>query len=184
MSALADAQAPVRRAALALHSVSELDRAWMLGAISQEQRGQLEPLLQELEGLGIPREPAVLHEMVAAAMRMEPALETLELARGLEPEDLGRIAAALKAESPALVAAILGAPGWPWREEILARFDDEFRAAVRRALFVRKSAPALEQAIAGELRRVLPEHSKHLPAATPSRWQRLRARLQAARSRP
>lgn len=50
----------LRQAALALHAMGEPDRAWVLAALTVEQRESLQALLAELRELGIPQDGALL----------------------------------------------------------------------------------------------------------------------------
>lgn len=54
------ATALLRKAALALHALSPDDQAWMLAQLDPQAQTQLQPLLAELQSLGIPQDPTLI----------------------------------------------------------------------------------------------------------------------------
>lgn len=62
--------AALKKAALALHALSPADQAWMLARLGLTEQAQLNALLEELQTLGIPQEPAVIE---AALQGNKPA---------------------------------------------------------------------------------------------------------------
>ena len=92
MNDLAEPPHGMRRAALTLHALDRGDRAWVLGQLSEGQRGLLEPLLADLATLGIPRDRALIQDAMTVeatlAVPLQPAFDAqalcLVLAR--EPE--------------------------------------------------------------------------------------------------
>jgi hypothetical protein len=79
MSVLAETSNGTRRAALTLHALERSDRAWLLGQLSHGQRELLEPLLADLETLGIPRDRGLIQDaMTAEATFAVPAHMALD----------------------------------------------------------------------------------------------------------
>ena len=98
---------PLRQSALALHALASQDRAWVLAALPEGQRAALQPLLAELEEIGIPRDADLLQAVQPPAARQRSAGELDALAR------------LLRREPPGVAAVFLAAEAWPWRREVL-----------------------------------------------------------------
>ena len=109
---------PAHRAALALHALPGDDRDWVLEALPADQQSMLQPLLRELEELGIPRE-AGLFDGVAGSRR-EQAITAVDALRALDGAGVRRLAGLLAAEPPRVAVALLAGGPWPWREQLLA----------------------------------------------------------------
>jgi len=116
----------LRRAALTLHALTHGDRAWMLERVEPAQRRALESLLTELANLGIPPDAAILQQAMAAS-RDGTVLPARAVLDALAPEQAGKL---LAGEPAALVARVLAARAWPWREAFLGGLD----AGARRRL--------------------------------------------------
>lgn len=139
-----------RSAALVLHSMSEADRAWALSELSEEERGVLRPLIDELQALGVPADT----EWVSSALGA-PA----PLARGREASDPTQrkvararpeqVVAVLQDEPVELVRRLLGLSSWPWKAEVIAALNSRrgelFDAAP--ALALSQSPSALDRAV-------------------------------------
>src|SRR5438105_1901857 len=54
--------APLRKAALLLHAMNEVDRRWMLARVEEPQRTRVVALLEELVALAFPADPELLRE--------------------------------------------------------------------------------------------------------------------------
>jgi hypothetical protein len=145
-----DVQEDARRAALVVHALPDRDREWLLQRIAPPQRQLLEPLLQELEAIGIPRAPGLLQDMRGASggQAMEQDAQAESLRRVLEAEPLQ------------LTAAILSLRDWPLAARFAAALGPQRRAAALLAAPGVPAPPALrdavlqavEQAITDELR--------------------------------
>lgn len=109
MSLATELPDPLRQSALTLHALAAQDRAWVLAALPGGQRAALQPLLAELEEIGIPRDPDLLEAAQPRAARQRSAGELDALAR------------VLRREPPRVAAVFLAAEPWPWRGEVLQR---------------------------------------------------------------
>lgn len=134
---------PARRAALALHALCDTDRAWMLASMPAAHRRLLEPLLEELRNLGLPRDGALV-EGLAAAVAETSGHACAAPASPLTPAQAVHLAAWLEAE-PAQVAArlLVACPGW--RTALLGAFAPTTRIVVEREMPELVAAPALEE---------------------------------------
>ncbi|WP_423199788.1 MULTISPECIES: hypothetical protein [unclassified Cupriavidus] len=114
----------LRRAALALHAMSAVDRAWMLGRLPAASLGTLRGHLRELQALGVPRDSSLLD-----VTDVEPPDEgagpdcnsnaSLAVRAAALPAE--RVAEALREEPASLVASLLAIQDWPWRQAVLQR---------------------------------------------------------------
>ncbi len=104
------AEARTRRAALALHALATDDRARVLAMLADAQRQRVEPMLSELQELGIPAgiapSPPESANAGAACVQRLSAL-TVE-----------QVAPALAALAPATVTALLRVHDWPWADAL------------------------------------------------------------------
>ncbi|HJV47718.1 MAG TPA: hypothetical protein VJ549_00455, partial [Geothrix sp.] len=117
-----------RKAALLLHAMSPQDQRWILGRLPVSQANGLQELLDELDGLGIPRDRLLLDEVVAMPPRLMPlGALTLEgkagqedaLIQALAGADPGLLVSVLGGEPAGLIAQVLEICDWPWREGFL-----------------------------------------------------------------
>ena len=166
---------PVHRAALTLHALSSDDRAWVLEALSSHQRSVLQPLLGELDELGIPRGPDLLRGL--AGTGSEAAIPASEALQALDDPAVRRLASLLAAEPPRLAAALLAGRSWPWREQLLAALPQAMAQEVESLARSGSPALALHAAIVAEaVLRVAGERAEPKPV---SRWHLLRHALLA-----
>jgi hypothetical protein len=110
-----------REAALLMHSLPPAARNQVLQRLNAAERAQVEPLLAELAGLGIPRLPAERLD----ALRL-PAASQDESER-LRPVPASHLLAALRDAGPATLALLLRVADWPWKAKLLAGLDDQRR---------------------------------------------------------
>jgi hypothetical protein len=141
-----------RRAALAMHALPEIDRAWILRQLPPAQRERLDALLGELKALAIPANRVLVQELLAEAVQtpapaVQAAGETqqqFEAIAGLEAALLSRV---LQAEPVALIAHLLDLRRWPWHDTLLEQLGVVKRRRVEDAL----------QALRAPARRATPE---------------------------
>lgn len=137
-----------RRAALALHALSEQDRDWVLDAVPEHQAKVLRELLQDLHRLGIPPLDPRLQESLTDSSPADRAQARLHR---LGTEDLHALACLLRRE-PARVARLLldGRP-WPWRRTMADHLQMESSEAPQRTIRGRALQDAVERAVAKRL---------------------------------
>ena len=122
-----DSATPIRRAALLLHAMAPVDRDWALAQLPADSRVRLQALLRELAALGIPHDPALLKQVASAGIpAAEPTLDVLCDDAGSEPPlaaiaaaDPARLAVVLRDEPVDLVAMLLAARDWTWRDAFM-----------------------------------------------------------------
>lgn len=130
--------APIRRAALALHGMGDADRDWMLASVAPAHRRLLEPLLAELHALGIARDPRLLDPIEESTPAAPAALPST----GISEEEAQRLAVLCSREPAPLVAQLLVACPH-WRDQVLASMSTAVRAAVEDVGSTIPAAPAL-----------------------------------------
>jgi hypothetical protein len=109
-----------RSAALVLHGMSPADRAWALAELSVEERNVLLPLIDELQSLGVPADPAWAASALDTAVAASSP-EQLDSARRRVAAALPQqVASILEAEPVDLVRRLTAMAAWPWRGEVLA----------------------------------------------------------------
>lgn len=167
MNAAPLAAASPRRAALLVHAMPPADREWLLGSLAPHHRVELELLLDELRELGIPRDEAMLREIVAAPPQARPAT-AVERMETITPAQVARLAHLLRQEPPQLAATLLALRAWPWKDTVARALAPLVKPA--RPL----RAPALQHALCESvLRRLAAAETLAPPPARP--WQRLLA---------
>lgn len=114
----------LRQAALVLHGLADTDRAWMLGQLPSHQAAPVHELLIELRDLGIPTDPSFAAQALAShrkrAFRASPRgqePDSTQFVRATSVESLRRV---LDGEPQGLIAVLLAAADWPWRDAYLA----------------------------------------------------------------
>lgn len=104
-----------RRAALALHCLTDDDAAWVLERLRENDRQAVLPLLAELKALGIP--PS--RELLSGVRECLPQHgEDSDLAL-LRAADASNIAMLLDQEPLALTALLLRCEAWPWQRQFM-----------------------------------------------------------------
>lgn len=113
----------MRRSALLLHSVGADDQAWLLDRLTDQQQSALRGLLGELEQLGIPRQPELLHEAlpVANAASPTPVAPGDALIRRLSALPVDRVDGLLREEPSDVIARLLAMAPWPWEAALMQR---------------------------------------------------------------
>ncbi|MCW7540874.1 hypothetical protein OOT46_23925 [Aquabacterium sp. A7-Y] len=118
--------AQLREAALALHALVPSVRQQVLATLDADQRARLEPLLEELNALGLPT------SLARAAAADAPARSgSLDDRLAALPADA--LAAALLTQGAATAAAALGVIDATRQAELLALLPEERRSAIERA---------------------------------------------------
>lgn len=107
MNALTERELGLRKAALALHALAHQDRQWLLNALPEAQRAELEPLLNELRELALPPDGDLVRQALAQAHEVvsgSPGTGT-EIA----PSLAAALARTLTQEAPVLQGMFLAA---------------------------------------------------------------------------
>lgn len=176
-----------RHAALLLHAMAPADRDWMLQALPPQERAELEPLLVELEALGIARDLALIEAATALAPEQRPAvgppppvaMSDEAMLHALGEERVAALAALLRAEPAGLVAEWLSLAAWPWREALLQAMEPMQRRKVEAHLAAMPAdattPPGMRAALVSAVAARLREPAAHAEPA--ARWQRLRRTL-------
>ena len=141
------ADEPLRRAALLLHAMAEVDRAWMMGQIAPAHRAAVAGLVAELDALGFPADPALLEESLAGLAANPPRAAAHAGASDRATAVVARFSAAeahrrLAAEPDALVALVLAAGAWSWESAFLGRLGEARAGAVRALAAAAAPVPA------------------------------------------
>lgn len=120
----------LRHTALALHAMTAVDRAWMLGQLPEHARVQLRALLDELAVLGLPRDRTLLAPstttMVTATSSTHAPKPATDPTQGqliaqvaaLSPDAMVEV---LRLEPPIFAATLMAISAWPWRAEVMQR---------------------------------------------------------------
>lgn len=153
-----------RHAALLLHALAPADRAWMLKALPAQQQEELQPLLAELEALGIARDPALIAQATASAsdaVSRDPS-DNVVAGGGMPVSDeawlheLGRsqvdaLVSSLRHEPSALVAECLQLADWSWRDAVLTELEPAQRRRVETLLSSLRARGATPPGLRAEL---------------------------------
>ena len=133
----------LRRCALMLHGVSAGDQAWLLERIAEPHRTRVSALLQELRALGIPPEKGAVQQAIAGGPP-RAASQPQEL---LAQAPAARLADVLKDEPGELVACLIQAGPWRWKDAFIALLAPGQRAQVQKLLGSRVFAPKLADSV-------------------------------------
>jgi hypothetical protein len=101
-----------RRAAIALASLGDADRAWLLERLPEPRRQRISTLLGELREMRVSFDRELLEQLSPA-----PKKE----AHALDGASVETVLAALEGEPDWMAALLVHARGWPWREAFLER---------------------------------------------------------------
>jgi hypothetical protein len=167
--------AGARRAALALHAMSAADRAWALDALDERERTAIEPLLGELEALGLESDPGLFETALDDAARSaSPARVDTPSGRppALADADAADIAFALTDEPARAIALVLRSIGPDRTRSVLAQLDSELRSQVESEAMTRQGSyasvvgPLVEQSLQDALQARLDANWYALRAAS------------------
>ena len=117
---------PLRKAAMLLHSMTEVDRRWMLARLEPVQRSRLGDLLDELRALDFPVDAA----LVRASLEPAAPGDVAPRGKGLAGWSAEHAAEVLLPEPDDLVALVLCAGEWPWAPELRTRLGSQRLRAV------------------------------------------------------
>lgn len=180
-----------KQAALLLHSLAPADRAWVLSKLEAEQHSELQPLIAELESMGLTSNLTALNREALArgvdeaggmpALDLFPrsegsvatdktALTDVEFLKALELEDVASLARAWSVEQPELVAYALKIQAWTWQGALLERLPVAQRGRVQAALESISNLPAeskLATALMGKMRKCCEVPGREEPPNAP-----------------
>lgn len=176
---------PARHAALLLHAMPPLDRAWALEQLPPPQRVLLTGMLQELQQLGIPQDTALVDQAVASMgsptslhqtstapphARDLPQPQTSLLAQ-LDADGCKALGLLLGKEPAALIARLLALGPWPWEDELLSQLGPAKRRHIEKLRITPDSAPgasalprAILETIEAHLHKAL-QHAASVPSS-------------------
>jgi hypothetical protein len=161
-----------RKAALALSSLVEADRAWMLERLQEPQRARLLALLDELGAMRVSFDRELLKQLGEPEKAEKPVQPPVE-AHALETADPQPVLDVLEREPDWLVALVLRARVWPWRNALLERLGTE---RARRVARVAPDAAALRPKAIAALLDALHAKVRAQPVVHPERaasfWRR------------
>jgi hypothetical protein len=184
----------LRKAALYLHGLEDVDRRWLLNALSDDERDNLLATLTELDEMGVPSGKAWLPELaethITEAREEENAPHSSEI-EAIEGADLEKLIHAFEQEPESIVALLLKHRVWSWRQAYLGKQYLQKREQLLRA-FETPSPPlkpkveaALLTALASQLNKAESTSGKDFEASLvdaqrdqlnneqPSIWRRL-----------
>ncbi|HEY9028921.1 MAG TPA: hypothetical protein VIP05_31835 [Burkholderiaceae bacterium] len=117
------AGAPLRKAAMLLHSMGEADRRWLLDRLDAAQRPRIEALLEELRVLEFPADADLVRESLVGAVAARPLAGTPASGpAGWSVEQATRV---LLPEPDEVIALLLRAGDWPWAAGLRSRLGVE-----------------------------------------------------------
>jgi hypothetical protein len=134
---------PVRHAALTLHAMAPHDAAWLLQQLPAMEAAELQSLLEELRGLGIPSDTRLLDALRQDDDTPRPPFAGKAGTRGLTLEALKReldgaraelLLPILKPEPLPLLALLLSLNSWAWTDSLLASLETHRRLSLRQQL--------------------------------------------------
>lgn len=134
--------APNRKAALMLHSMARSDQEWVLDRLDQERRTTVVGLLNELSDLGIPSDTAFVKEVLQVNQSelklypLNPTKDVGAMVERLSQADSCTIFQTLVHEPVGLIARFLSYCDWPWKNEVMFRFQELMRYNLEEQLLV------------------------------------------------
>lgn len=111
---------PLRKAAMLLHSMTEVDRRWMLARLEPVQRTRLHELLEELHALDFPIDAALVRESLEPSIDADAAAPRPRT-MGMSGWSADQAADVLLGEPDDLIALVLRAGEWPWAPALRTR---------------------------------------------------------------
>ncbi|RKP48417.1 hypothetical protein [Trinickia fusca] len=142
-----------RKAALLLLALQPADRAWLLEQLPGAERASLLSLLDELNALGIPADRSLVNAVLAlpadaalAGAIAPVSSPTSPQLRALDRADPARLAAVLRDEPAGLIAQLVRARAWPWRDALLEALGPVKRRQIDDMLKTQRDMPAAHTA--------------------------------------
>lgn len=156
-------QSGERRAALALHALSAHDRQRVMAKLSPSFVNALQPLLDELDALGIPKgRPWVADDAIVPS----PSSPHTADARKLWALAADQVLALLTDQSLDTVAVIVACTDWPWRDQVVKAWPIGSRTALHDRLERMASRSlALDHRVVQSLLADMAKHIDYLPPA-------------------
>ncbi len=162
---------PLRQAALALHALSQDDRARVWTRLDPDRRSVLEPLLAELRELGIPAGQAWVDVDAPVAPREADAPPDLDkLVRAARRLRADAVLQVLSTQSLDTAACVLAWAPWPWRDAVLRNWPAEHRHSLSQRVQERaQGLPASTPFTMAMLLSSLLRDARALPPAQPAK---------------
>jgi hypothetical protein len=155
-----------RKAALALASLGEADRAWLLGQLPETPRARVNALLGELREMRVSFDRELLKQL-------GPAQVVPKDSHALDGADTRALLQVLQHEPDWLVTLVLRAREWPWRSAFLQQIGAE---RTRRVARIAPDTAAPRPKLIAALLDALEAKVRAVPAVTPERarpfWRR------------
>jgi hypothetical protein len=160
----------LRRAALMLHAMPRADRAWALRSLEPCERTSIEPLLAEIDALGLEPDPSLIEAALSdeRVRLVTPPVSTAQSDAsppGMADTDPAEIALVLEHEAPRTIAVILAAFDAARASSILDALDDALGDRIVSAL--RVGAEGNGHGVGDETRQAL---LRALQARLDARW--------------
>lgn len=154
-----------RRAAVALHELSDEDRRLILDELPAEDRATLAQHLDELKELGFD-DGRLLDDGFSGAG--DQSVQTIMPVDRLRAATASEMFALLEGEPSSLIGQLLTIQNWPWADDFLAMLVGPRQDAVRAALSGPGSANSMAGARAEFLVRAVVKRLPKLPASQPN----------------
>ena len=122
-----------KKVALRLHSFTTSDQQWLLSQLPELQSQKLLSLINELESLGIPKASAYLSDVEQIPKSNTGKKKFSDLPAYfaiIESCHASAIDSLLSHESHTLVAIVLQAYAWSWRQEFMNKLNPERKQSI------------------------------------------------------
>lgn len=154
-----------RRAALLAHALPAADREWLLGELAAPQRLALGVLLEQLRSMRVPRDPALLRQLVDT----DPGTDPQRALAGITAQELQILLKVLRDEPAVLVGRLLTVHAWPWREAVLQDLGQSVETLSACGV-ERVDAPRLDRAIVASVWRAVQRAKAAADLRPPTSW--------------
>lgn len=150
----------LRRAAVALHALTDADQQWVLAELPANERATLMQYLRELRELGFSRDQVADLPILAPAANDSEAESVLWHATPAQMQQL------FLGEPASLIATILADRDWPWTAGYLALLSPSRREGIHQAA-IGRTAPAKVRSLLACCARRLADSGTVAPASLP-----------------